>query len=63
MKLLSKDDTEPGINKYLLLGYYQATAILSTTMLVTTNVPIAAPYWGIPICTSKTLTVKMYVFA
>jgi len=54
------DDTDPGINKYLILGYYQATAILSTTMLVTSNVSIAAPYWGIPICTSKSLTVKIH---
>jgi len=53
------DDEDPGINKCVVLGDCQPMAIVSTTIFVTTNPSIAAPYLGIPNCNSENLTVKV----
>jgi hypothetical protein len=47
--------------KCVVLGGCQATAIVSAMTLVTTNVSVAAPYWGLLDCNAEdliSLTVK-----
>jgi len=53
------DVHNPGINKYVISDDFQATAIVSMTTFVTTNVAVAALYLGIPYYKLENLTVKI----